>query len=83
MKMRDLEIRVYAMGQGETANEFALACFDSADFFDVQLLRCNEDTGEHEILEEHDELTLDEAGAVSDQLEEDHPGVTTDWIEYS
>ena len=69
----DLEIRVYAMGPGEASNEFLLASFDSADFFDVQLLRCIEYTGEIEILKEHEELTLEQASVTSEQLHKEHP----------
>jgi len=79
----DLEIRVYAMGPGEASNEFLLASFDSADFFDVQLLECIEATGEINVLKEYEELKLEQAGVVSDQLHKEHPEAIPDWIEYT
>jgi len=79
----DLEIRVYAMGPAEAPNEFTLARFDSADFFDVELLECIEDTGEIHVLKEYEELTLEQASVISDQLHKEHPNAIPEWIEYS
>lgn len=77
---REVEIQVFGMKKAENG-DFTLAPADAVEFWDVMVRRTDGSTGEIIILEEHENLTAQEAAKVEGEMTNKYPGAMSgEWV---